>query len=197
MRELVALEFTSLDGVVQAPMYPDEDPSGGFAHGGWHARYFDPTSMQWVVDTVASAGAYVLGRGTYELFAAHFPHASEDEQVLAQPLNSRPKYVASRTLSGSLAWPGAVLLPGDAVAALARLKHEGDDRLVAIGSPGLVRSLLETELVDELRLMVSPVVLGGGKRLLRDGGKLRRFELRSCTATGSGALLSSYGCVRA
>jgi dihydrofolate reductase len=90
-------------GVVQAPSYPDEDRSGGFDRGGWHTCYFDDLSMNWVIETVRGAGGYLLGRGTYEIFAAHWPNASEEEQVLAEPLNTRPKYVAS-TLLEPLEW---------------------------------------------------------------------------------------------
>lgn len=102
MRKLIVNEWMSFDGVVQAPILEDEDPSGGFAHGGWHARYFDDESMKWVVDSVANAGGYVLGRRTYEAFAGFWPHAPEDQQELAEPLNTLPKYVASRSLSGPL-----------------------------------------------------------------------------------------------
>jgi len=122
----------------------------------------------------------------------HWPKASEQEQVLARPLNTRPKFVASRTLKAPLEWSGALLLGDDALGALDRLKREGDGTLLAIGSPGLVQSMLERELVDELRLMIDPVVLGGGKRFFHDDGRLHRFQLGACTQTTSGALLCTY-----
>src|SRR5215204_639444 len=99
MRRVIVDEWMSLDGVVQAPGAEDEDTSGGFQHGGWHVPYFDETSQKWVVENLTEAGGFLLGRRTYEIFAGYWPNASEEEQVLAQPLNTRPKYVASRTLT--------------------------------------------------------------------------------------------------
>src|SRR5213594_1119750 len=98
MRKLIVTEWMTLDGVVQAPGQADEDTSGGFRHGGWHLRFFDEASQKWVLDNLTNAGGYVLGRRTYEQFAGHWPKASQEEQPLAQPLNSKPKYVASRSL---------------------------------------------------------------------------------------------------
>ena len=119
MGKLVAQEFSSLDGVAQAPSYPDEDTSGGFAHGGWNTRFMDDESMQWVIGNITEAGSYLLGRHTYETFAEHWPSASEQEQVVARPLNERPKYVASTTLTAPLAWQNSTLLDGDLVTAVA------------------------------------------------------------------------------
>ncbi|MGC5017106.1 dihydrofolate reductase family protein [Micromonospora sp. DT47] len=113
MRKVIANEWMTLDGVVQAPSYADEDMTGGFGHGGWHARYFDDLSMNWVIENVRGAGGYLLGRGTYEIFAAHWPSAPEEQQVLAQPLNALPKYVASTTLDEPLGWQNSTLLRGD------------------------------------------------------------------------------------
>jgi dihydrofolate reductase len=96
MRKVIADEWMTLDGVVQAPSYADEDTTGGFERGGWHAPYFDDVSMSWVVENVRSAGGFLLGRGTYEIFAAHWPNAPDEQQILAEPLNTMPKYVASR-----------------------------------------------------------------------------------------------------
>ena len=129
MRKIIAAEFMSLDAVVEAPSYPDEDPGGGFAHGGWHAPYFDDLSMNWVTENVRGAGGYLLGRGTYEIFAAHWPNAPAEQQVLAEPLNTLPKYVASTTLGEPLGWQNASLLRGDIGVAVRALKAEegGDD----------------------------------------------------------------------
>jgi len=196
MRKLIANEWMSLDGVVQAPSYADEDMTGGFAHGGWHARYFDDRSMDWVIDSVTGAGGFLLGRGTYELFAAHWPNAPEDQQVLAKPLNALPKYVASTTLSEPLAWEHSTLLRGDLVGAVRALKAQLGLDLHVIGSPGLVQSLLVHGLIDELQLMIDPLTLGGGKRLFQDDGQLRKFQLITTETTTTGAHLSTYAQLR-
>jgi dihydrofolate reductase len=192
MRRVIANEFVTLDGVVQAPSYPDEDVTGGFEHGGWHSRYLDDLSMNWVVENVRGAGGYLLGRGTYELFAAHWPNAPEDQQVLAEPLNTLPKYVASTTLDEPLGWPNSTLLRGDIGAAVRALKAEQGKDLHVIGSPGLVQTLLGLGLVDELRLMIDPVVVGGGKRLFRDDGAHRLLRLTDSTVTSTGAIIVTY-----
>jgi dihydrofolate reductase len=192
MRKVIANEFMTLDGVVQAPSYADEDLSGGFGYGGWHARYFDDLSMNWVIENVRGAGGYVLGRCTYQMFAAHWPTAPEDQQVLADPLNTLPKYVASTTLDEPLDWQNSRLLRGDVGAAVRALKAEQGRDLHVIGSPGLVQSLLALGLVDELRLMIDPLVVGGGKRLFRDDGALRPLRLADSTMTTTGALIATY-----
>lgn len=192
MRKLIMSEWMSLDGVLQSPSYSDEDPSGGFAHGGWHSRYFEPRAMEWCVETVTRAGGYLFGRRTYEVFAAHWPHASPEEQVFAGPLNSRPKYVASRTLRAPLAWHGATLLEGSVVDAVAALKQEPGDDLVLIGSTELAAELLAHDLVDELRLMIDPVILGGGKRFFRDDGAYHPLALAKSETTSTGAILATY-----
>lgn len=192
MRKLVVFEWMSLDGVVQAPAYADEDTSGGFTHGGWHLRYFEERSMKWVVENVSRAGGYLLGRRTYEVFAAHWPKASPKEQPLARPLNTKPKYVASRTLAEPLAWQNSTLLKGSVTESVARLKREGGGDLLLIGSTELVATLLAHDLVDELRLMIDPVILGGGKRFFRDDGACRRFALATSETTPTGAILATY-----
>lgn len=192
MRKLIATEWMSLDGVVQAPVYPDEDASGGFQHGGWNMRYFDEAFMRWVTANVREAGGYVLGRGTYEIFAAHWPKATDAERALAEPLNSRPKYVASRTLREPLAWAHSRLLSAPLAEAVTALKREDGGSLLAIGSPELVRTLLELDLVDELRLMISPVILGRGKRSFHADGSLRSFRLSASQVTSTGAILATY-----
>jgi dihydrofolate reductase len=192
MRKLIANEWMTLDGVVQAPSYADEDLTGGFEHGGWHTRYFDDLAMGWVVENVSGAGGYLLGRGTYEMFAAHWPNASQEERVLAEPLNALPKYVASTTLAAPLEWRNSTLLQGDIGEAVRALKAEEGSDLHVIGSPGLVQTLLERGLIDELRLMIDPVVVGGGKRLFRDDGALRRLRLAESQVTSTGAIIATY-----
>jgi dihydrofolate reductase len=192
MRKVIVTEWMSLDGVVQAPGAPDEDTTGGFAHGGWHLPYFDDLSQQWVVETLIAAGGYLLGRRTYEGFAAHWPNASEEEQVVAEPLNTRPKYVASRTLAEPLEWQNSRVLRGDVAAAVAALKQEDGDDLLVIGSTQLVQTLIEHELVDEFRVMIDPLVVGGGKRIFRDDGVLRPLRLVDHKVTTTGAIVATY-----
>jgi dihydrofolate reductase len=193
MRKVIANEWMALDGVVQAPSYPDEDVTGGFGHGGWHARYFDDSSMKWVFENVLGAGGYLLGRGTYEIFAAHWPKAPEEQQVLAEALNTLPKYVASTTLDEPLGWQNSTLLRGDLDAAVRALKAEEGKDLHVIGSPGLFQSLMELGLVDELRVMIDPLVVGGGgKRLFHGDATLRPFRLTDSRVTSTGAIIATY-----
>lgn len=191
MGKLIVTEWMSLDGVVQAPGAAEEDTTGGFAHGGWHLRYFDEPSQGWVVENVAGASGYLLGRRTYENLAGYWPNASEEEQVIAEPLNTRPKYVVSGTLTQPLEWQNSTLLQGDVATAVATLKQQEADLLV-MGSTMLVPTLIEHGLVDQLRVMVDPVVLGGGKRIFRDDGALRPLRLVDSQVTTTGAILATY-----
>jgi dihydrofolate reductase len=192
MRDVIVSEFMTLDGVVQAPAYPDEDTSGGFAHGGWHTGYLDEAAMRWVVETVSSAGGFLLGRGTYDIFAGHWPKAGDEEQALAQPLNTKPKYVASRRLTEPLEWQNSSLFSGDAVDAVRALKGEDGGDLVVLGSAQLVQVLMQAGLVDQFRLMIDPVLVGGGKRLFGEDGPLRPLRLVDSQITSTGAVLATY-----
>ena len=192
MRKLIVNEWMALDGVVQAPGAPDEDTSGGFEHGGWHLRYFDDMSQQSVVENLNEAEGFLLGRRTYEAFAAYWPNASEEEQVVAEPLNTRPKYVASTTLTEPLDWENSTLLQGDVPKAVAALKEEEGGDLHVIGSTELVKTLIDHDLVDEFRVMIDPVILGGGKRIFRDDGVLRPLRLVDSRVTTTGAILATY-----
>src|ERR671933_1115341 len=134
MRKVIVNEFMSLDGVAQAPGGADEDTSGGFAHGGWHMRYMgDEGAQRWVLASIAEAGGFLLGRRTYEIFAAYWPNAPEEGQVVAEPLNGKPKYVASTTLTEPLEWQNSTLVDGDLAAAVAALKEGGGGDLHVIG----------------------------------------------------------------
>jgi dihydrofolate reductase len=192
MRKVIAVEWMTLDGVVQAPAEPDEDTSGGFEYGGWHLPYFDEASMAWVVGNVREAGGFLLGRRTYELFAGHWPDAGEDEQALAVELNGKPKHVASTTLSEPLEWQNSTLLGGDVAEAVSALKESPGGDLHLIGSTELAHTLIAHGLVDEFRLMIDPLVLGGGKRLFRDDGALRPLRLVESRVTTTGAFLVTY-----
>jgi dihydrofolate reductase len=193
MRKVIVNEFLSLDGVAQAPGGEDEDPSGAFAHGGWHMQYMqDERAQEWVLESILQAGGFLLGRRTYEIFAAYWPNAPDDEQVIAEPLNTKPKHVASTTLTAPLEWQNSTLLEGEVSAAVTALKQAEGGDVHVIGSTELVRSLIEHDLVDELRLMIDPVVLGGGKRIFRDDGSLRKLRLVDGEVTGTGAILARY-----
>jgi dihydrofolate reductase len=186
MRKLAVNTFMSLDGVMQAPGGPDEDPTGGFAHGGWAATHFDEEML----GKVAEAEPYelLLGRGTYEIFAAHWPY---DEGPIADRLNSTRKHVASTTLE-RVDWNNSTLIPGDVADYVATLKGQDGPEIQVHGSPGLVQTLLEHDLVDEFRLWIFPLVLGTGKRLFGDGTIPAGLTLVDSTASKTGVTINTY-----
>ncbi len=190
MRPLVVTTFVTLDGVMQAPGGPGEDPSGGFAHEGWLVPFFDEDLGKQLDAWFAGAQDFLLGRGTYEIFHASWPKMISDDPV-SQGLNFKKKYVASRTLA-AVEWETAELLQGDVADAVRRLKAADGGELQVHGSAGLVQTLLREDLVDELRLVVFPVALGQGKRLFGEGTIPRTWRLAAQTATGSGALMVAY-----
>jgi dihydrofolate reductase len=193
MRKVIVNEFMSLDGVAQAPGGAEEDTDGGFAHGGWHMQYMeDEPTQQWVLRSIVEADGFLLGKRTYEIFAAFWPNAPDEERVVAEPLNSKPKYVISRTLADPLDWENSTLVEGEVADAVAALKQEYAGDLHVIGSTELVRTLIEHGLVDELRLMIDPVVVGGGKRIFPDDGELRPWRLVDGQVTSKGAILATY-----
>jgi dihydrofolate reductase len=193
MRKVIVSEWMTLDGVVQSPTSPSEDPSDNFTHGGWHARQFgDPLFQQSMVNTITVAGGFLLGRRTYDALAAYWPNAPRQEAMLAVPLNTRPKYVASRTLT-SPSWQNTSVLTGDVAEAVRALKQQnGGGDLVVFGSTQLVKTLIANNLVDEFRLMIDPVLVGGGKRIFDDGGALRLLQLVDVQPTPTGAILATY-----
>jgi dihydrofolate reductase len=192
MRKLVVDEWMTLDGVAQAPMEADEDSSGGFQHGGWHVPYADETFQKWVQRNLEDAGGFLFGRRTYEAFAGHWPHAAEEEQAVAEPLNKKPKYVASATLSAPLEWENSTLLEGDLKHAVAALKQQDGGDLHVIGSTNLVRSLFAEDLVDELRVIIDPVTVGGGKSIFPDDRALRAMRLVDSEVTAAGGFIATY-----
>ena len=186
MRTLIVNTFISLDGVMQAPGGPEEDPTGGFTLGGWAAPYFDEEMLE----RISSYGDYelLLGHGTYEIFAAHWPY---DEGPIADHLNGTRKHVASTTRD-ELEWSNSTLISGDVAEYVADLKR-GDGREIQVhGSPGLIQTLLEHDLIDEFRLWIFPVVVGRGKRLFGDGAIPARLELVDSMATKTGVTVNIY-----
>ena len=191
MRKVIANEFMSLDGVIQSSG-SDDDPTGGFRHGGWHLPYFDEIAGRWVVEGYQAAGGFLFGRRTYELLAGYWPNAPDDQQAIARRLNELPKYVATTTLSDPLGWQNAQVLRGDVPEAVRALKAEGDGDLNLVGSSRLTQTLVQHGLVDVFRLMVIPLVLGGGKRFLPDDGAARPLRLVDSRVTTTGAILATY-----
>jgi dihydrofolate reductase len=183
--------FLTLDGVMQAPGGPDEDRVGGFAHGGWTFPYADETFGAAIAGRFVEAGAFLLGRRTYEIFAAYWPGVTEPGHPIAGPLNALPKYVASRTLT-SVDWPGSVLLGGDVVAEVRALKAQPGGELQVHGSGNLVQTLIDNDLIDEYRLLWFPVHLGGGKRLFGDGRIPRALRLTGVRESATGVVMTTY-----
>lgn len=188
MRKLVAIVQMTLDGVMQAPGGPEEDPSGGFEIGGWSVGYFDDTLMEQIGEALSNPFELVLGRKTYEIFNAHWPH---DEGPIADALNGATKHVASRTLD-SVEWENAKLLEGDVAEAVARLKGEDGPELQTQGSIHLLQTLLENDLVDEFRCWIFPVVAGSGKRLFGEGAAPAGLRLVSSTISPNGVIVATY-----
>lgn len=192
MAKLVVTEFLTLDGVMQAPGDPNEDRSGGFASGGWQPPYFDEVFGNAMLGAFADTGGFLLGRRTYEFFAAHWPHQRAEENPLAGTFNELPKYVVSRSLSEPLVWRNSHLIRGDVESRITDLKKQDGKDVQVIGSGELVQTLLRQGLADEYRLMIHPVVLGSGKRLFRDGTPVTRFRLVDSTASTTGVLMLTY-----
>lgn len=190
MRTLVVTEFVSMDGVVQGPGGPDEDRDGGFAHGGWAAPYIDDEVLARAIGGAARADALLLGRRTYEEFAATWPLAPADDPIGSRWTAVR-KYVVSRTLT-SVAWQNSTLLEGDVVDAVAELKRSDGGEIQVHGSIRLVGTLLAHDLVDELQLVVMPVLIGSGKRLFGSGTVPARFDLVASATTRSGVVVGRY-----
>ena len=188
---LIVSEFLSLDGVMQAPGGPDEDRSGGFEHGGWQMPYNDEAAGSAITEGMAAAGGFLLGRRTYELFAAYWPSQPDDDPIAAT-LNNLPKYVASTTLQEPLAWRNATLLQGEVAEAVAKLKQQPGKDLQVIGSGELAQTLMRHGLVDEYRLMLHPLVLGSGRRLFRDGNPRAALRLVDTRTTTTGVLMLTY-----
>jgi dihydrofolate reductase len=188
---VTATTFLTLEGVMQSPGGPEEDRSDGFEHGGWSFPYADEDFGRLVSGWFTQADAFLLGRRTYEIFAAFWPRVTEEADPVAFRLNTLPKYVASRTLE-SVSWQGARLLHGDVAEEVARLKKQPGRELQVHGSGDLLQTLMAHDLVDEYRLFVYPVVVGSGRRLFRDGAPPRTLRLTEQTRTSTGVAVLTY-----
>lgn len=203
MRNVAVNAFVTLDGVMQAPGGPEEDPTGGFSDGGWSVNYWDESMGRVMAESMAEPFDLLLGRRTYEIFAAHWPRAgegarddlggtaSEIEDPVARALNSARKYVASRTLT-TVEWNNSVLLEGDAAEAVAKLKTEDGPTLAVHGSSDLIQTLLAHDLVDEIRIWTFPVTVGPGKRLFGDGTRSAAFQAVASTTSSTGVVITTY-----
>jgi dihydrofolate reductase len=190
LSDIVVFNSVTLDGVMQSPGRPDEDPRGGFKHGGWAVPYSSPEQGQMAAESMATTGALLLGRRTYEDFFGFWPHQTDNP--FTDVLNASRKYVASRTLREPLPWQNSVLLSGDVADEVARLRREPGKDIVILGSGELVRSLMARNLVDRYILQVHPLVLGSGQRLFTDGGALAKLRLLDAKPTSTGVVMATY-----
>ncbi len=191
MRKLVVGTFLTLDGVMQAPGNPQEDTEGGFKYGGWQGPYFDADAGRFISEQIAAGEALLLGRVTYQIFAAYWPHAPADDAI-ARKLNSMPKYVWSTTLD-KLEWNNSTLVKGDIVQEVTKLKQQpGSGILSVTGSGKLAQTLMQRDLVDEYSLWIHPVVLGSGKRLFAAGIDPMKLKLINTKTTASGIVILTY-----
>jgi len=189
--KLTVQTFLTLDGVMQAPGGPEEDPAGGFPYGGWSFPYGDQDFGGTMAGWFASAGAFLLGRRTYDIFSGYWPKVTDPANPIASRLNALPKYVASTTLR-SADWAGTEVLSGDIPAAVAKLKQQPGGELQVHGSGGLAQTLIEHDLIEEYRLLYFPVHLGEGKKLFRDGTRAAALRLTSTKTTSTGVLVATY-----
>ncbi len=190
MRNLIVFTHLTLDGVMQAPGRADEDPRGGFEHGGWSLPYKDSVMGSLVGAGMAEAGPLLFGRRTYEDFLCVWPKRKDN--AFTEVLNNAQKYVASTTLTEPLPWSNSTLLQGDAVDAVARLKEEPGKDIVVLGSAGLVGSLIRHNLVDVYVLLIHPLVLGSGRRLFTDNGAFAALRLVDAKTTTTGVVIATY-----
>ncbi len=191
MAKLTVTTFLSLDGVMQGPGGPEEDPRAGFDLGGWLVPYADEDFGRIAVGWFDDADAFLLGRYTYETFESHWPHVTDENDPIAAKLNTLPKYVATTTLD-TAGWTNSTILKGDVVDEVTALKA-GPGRTIQVhGSAGLIQTLMAHDLIDEYRLFVFPVVLGKGKRLFADGAMAAALSLEDSRTTGAGVVAQTY-----
>jgi dihydrofolate reductase len=190
MAELTVTTFLTLDGVMQAPGGPGEDPSGGFGHEGWLVPHADEDMGRTMAEIFSKASAFLLGRTTYDIFAGHWPKVTDPSDPIAAPLNALPKFVASSTRSAG-DW-GPTQWVRDVVAEVPSLKARFDGEVQVHGSAGLAQTLIAHDLVDEYRLLTFPVVVGHGKRLFGAGTAPSTLKLVHAARTGGGAVLAVY-----
>ncbi len=190
MRKLIVLSFITLDGVMQAPGGPEEDPTGGFKYGGWIVGYWDDFLGGVMNEQMAKPFDLLLGRKTYEIFAAYWPYAKSDDPIAGR-LNSAKKYVVSTTLE-KLEWSNSTLVKGDIVQEIKKLKQQDGPELQVHGSGKLIQTLMKHDLIDEFRLKIFPVTFGIGKRLFDDGTIPAGFKLVDSKTSTTGVIVATY-----
>lgn len=191
MRKLIVLCFITLDNVMQAPGGPEEDPTGGFEHGGWVFGYFDDFFLNVMIKQTSKPFDMLLGRKTYEIFAAYWPYVNTDQNPFATKFNNAKKYIASKTLT-KLDWNNSELINGDVPEGIKRLKEQDGPEIQVHGSSNLIQTLLKYDLVDELWLKIFPVTLGTGKRLFAEGTIPAGFKLLESGISPSGVIIANY-----
>jgi dihydrofolate reductase len=189
VRKLIAIEYVSLDGVIQGPGHAGEDREGGFEAGGWTGPQM-PDHRRYNTESFQTAGAFLLGRLTYQIWAAYWPTVRDEDDLIASALNRLPKYVASRTLDRA-DWNGTTIIR-DIATEVPRLKSQPGKPIFVMGSSGLSQTLMADRLIDEYQLWLHPVVLGRGKRLFREGGPAAQMRLVDTRTTAAGLVILSY-----
>jgi len=189
MRKLIVSTHITLDGVMQAPGAPEEDPSDGFTYGGWSFNYWDDMMRQITTESMEKPFELLLGRKTYEIFAAHWPYVKNDPT--ADVLNKVKKYVVSRALSEA-SWSNSTLVKGDAVQEVRNLKKQKGPEIRVLGSSNLIQMLLKHGLIDEFQLWIFPVTIGKGKRLFGEGTQPASLKLIDCKTSTSGVIIATY-----
>jgi dihydrofolate reductase len=190
MRKIITTTFITLDGVVQAPGGPTEDTTGGFAHGGWSVNYWDEIMGNVMTKFMGLPFELLLGKRTYDIFAAYWPHTKEDP-IVAKPFNSTRKYVVSHTLM-ELSWQNSTLIANDVVTQIKKLKEEDGPDLWVHGSGNLIQTLLEHHLIDTMHVWTFPVTVGLGKRLFAEGTQAEGFKLIDSKISTTGVIIATY-----
>src|SRR6185437_16060528 len=191
MRKLIVLSFITLDNVMQAPGGPEEDPTGGFEHGGWLFGYSDDFLLNVMIKRMSKPFGLLLGRRTYEIFAAYWPYVNADQNPFAAKLNNAKKYVASKTMT-KLDWNNSELINGDVPERIKRIKEQDGPEIQVHGSSNLVQTLLKYDLVEELWLKIFPITLSTGKRLFAEGTIPAGFKLLESRISPSGVIIANY-----
>lgn len=192
MRKIITNTFVTIDGVMQAPGGPEEDPTGGFKYGGWSVNYWDEMMGKVIMELMAKRFDLLLGRKTYDIFAAHWPYIKDGpEKLIADKLNSARKYVVSGTLAKG-DWENSMLISGDAVKQITELKKKDGPEIQVHGSSNLIQTLLKNDLIDEFHVWTFPLIIGAGKRLFSEGAMPAGLKLMDSKTSTTGVIVATY-----